>query len=284
MTSIAFIGTGRVGATLAIALHRAGMPVQHVASRSAASAAALASRLPGCRAVPVSDAARADLVFLTVPDDSIAAVADALPWRAGQHVVHASGATEVAALRAAADAGALTGGFHPLQIFSDPDTALGLLAGSSVAIEGPPPLEAQLHQLAAALGMHPIRLPPGARALYHGGAGFAASFLLSMLHEATRVWRAFGVSEADALRALLPMAQGTLTAAARKGLAQAIAGPASRGDFGVIARHLQALEQLGAPHAAFYRQMSRRQLDLLQSSGRLNESQCAQLRQLLAEA
>src|SRR6185295_5461330 len=106
---------------------------------------------------------------LTVPDDAIAPLAAQLPWRAGQRVVHCSGATEVAVLEPALRAGAMTGGFHPLQIFSDPARAGGLLAGSTVAIEGPPALEAELMVIAQRLGMTPLRLPPGARALYHGG-------------------------------------------------------------------------------------------------------------------
>jgi len=279
--SIALIGTGRLGATLAVALHRQGAEIAMVANRNVASAQQLAAQLGTCRAVTANEAAQADLVFLAVPDDALALVAAQLPWRRGQAVVHCSGATEVAVLQPAADAGATIGGFHPLQIFSDPARALGLLAGSSVAIEGSPELEAQLQQLAALLGMHPIHLPPGARALYHGGASYAASFLLSMLNEAVAAWRSFGVDEAQALQALLPLAHGTLAAAASKGLSAAVAGPVSRGDAGVIARHLAAFEALGAEHAALYREMTQRQLALVQATRRLSDEQAERVRRAL---
>ena len=281
MGSIAIIGTGRLGATLALALHRQGVEIAMVANRSAASAQQLAAQLGSCRSVTANEAAQADLVFLTVPDDALAPTAAQLPWRHGQAVVHCSGATEVSVLQPAADAGAQICGFHPLQIFSDPARALDLIAGSSVAIEGPPALEAQLRQLAALLGMHPIRLPPGARALYHGGASYAASFLLSMLKEAVAAWRSFGVDEAQALQALLPLAQGTLAAAASKGLSAAVAGPVSRGDAGVIARHLAAFEALGPEHAALYREMTRRQLGLVQATQRLSDEQVRRVRGVL---
>lgn len=279
--SLAFIGTGRLGSALALALARRGAAVAMVASRDAAKAGALAAQLPGCRAVPPAEAAQADLVFLTVSDDAIAPVAAALPWRAGQGVVHASGATEVSTLQPAADAGAEIGGFHPLQIFSDPQRAIELLAGSSVAIEGPPRLDAMLRQIAATLGMHALRLPAGARALYHGGASYGASFLLSMLAEAASAWAAFGISEEDALRAILPMARGTLDAAASKGLSAAVAGPVSRGDAGVVARHLAAFEALGPEHAAMYREFTRRQIALVQAAGRLSDEQALRLRQVI---
>ncbi|MGY4828236.1 Rossmann-like and DUF2520 domain-containing protein [Sphaerotilaceae bacterium SBD11-9] len=282
MNSIAFIGTGRLGHALASALHQRGVAVAMVANRNAATAQQLAASLPGCRAVDAATAARADLVFLTVRDDALAPLASQLPWRSGQAVVHCSGATEVSVLQPAADAGAAIGGFHPLQIFSDPARAIELLAGSTVAIEGPPVLEDQLRQLATALGMHPLRLPPGSRALYHGGASYAASFLLSMLAEVAEIWRSFGIDEAQLLRAVLPLAHGTLDAAQSKGLSAAVAGPISRGDDGVIARHLAALSALGPEHAALYREFTRRQLALVQSSGRLTDEQAARVRRIIS--
>jgi len=272
MGSVSVIGAGRLGSVLARAFDAAGLAVTRVASRGA-SAAALARTLRACESTPVEVAAGSDLVFLTVPDDTIGPLAARLPWRAGQAVVHCSGATEVAVLEPAARCGAAIGGFHPLQIFSDPERAPGLLAGSSVAIEGPPALEAQLRDIAARLRMRPIVLPPGARAAYHGGASFAASFLLSMLQEAAEVWASFGVSQDDALQALMPLAEGTLAAAASKGLPGALSGPVSRGDAGVVRRHVEALERLGPAHAAFYRELTRRQLQLARASGRLDEAQ-----------
>ena len=282
MCSIAFIGAGKLGSALAQALSLRGVAVSHVASRSSASAEHLAARIPGCLPVDATVAAQADLVFLTVSDDGIGPLAAQLPWRAGQAVVHCSGATEVSVLQPAADAGAEIGGFHPLQIFSDPQRAIELLAGSSVAIEGPPALETQLQQIAHTLGMHPLRLPPGARTLYHGSASYAASFLLSMLNEVVTVWHSFGINEAQALQALLPMARGTLDAAASKGLSAAVAGPISRGDSGVIARHLAAFTALGPEHAALYREFTRRQLELVQATQRLNEAQAERVRKIIS--
>lgn len=281
---IAFIGLGRLGQTLALALTTAGWPVLAVAGRRPAVAAALAARLTGCRALDAEQAvAAAQLVFLTVPDDAIAPLCRALPWRPGQAVVHCSGATELTALAAAAAAGAAVGGFHPLQIFADPAQALSLLAGSAVAIEAEPALLAELQALAGVLGMKPLQLRPGTRAAYHGAASFAASFLLSMLDEARQLWAEIGLPPDLALPALLPLAQGTLQAAQARGLAGALAGPISRGDVGVVAAHLQALDALGGAHGHFYRELSRRQLVLARQSGRVDAAALQRLAQLLGD-
>jgi predicted short-subunit dehydrogenase-like oxidoreductase (DUF2520 family) len=279
---LAFIGAGRLCSTLARAAALQGYPVVALASRNPARAAALAERVAGAQALDAQQAVdRADLVFVTVPDDAIAQTAAALTWHAGQRVVHCSGATEVTALEPARRAGALPGGFHPMQNVADPDRALDLLAGSSVAIEAPAPLHAELVDLASRLGLHPLTLPPGARALYHGGASFAASFLTSLLDEAVSVWQAFGATPEQALRALLPVARGTLEAAATRGLAGAVSGPISRGDAGVVARHVQALQGLGGEHAGFYRQMSLRQLELVLRADRLSPEAVQRLRDAL---
>ncbi|MGS0753337.1 Rossmann-like and DUF2520 domain-containing protein [Roseateles sp. GG27B] len=281
LRQLAFIGTGRLGQTLALAFAKAGEAVVAVASRGE-SAGVLAARLPGCQVMTAAEAVQAaELVFLTVPDDAIAALALALPWRAGQAVVHCSGATEVAALAAAALAGASVGGFHPLQIFSDPARAAGLLAGSAVAIEAEEPLQTRLQELARLLAMKPLQLPAGARAAYHGAASFAGSYLLSMLDEAVQVWAAVGIPADQALQALLPLAQGTLQAAGTRGLAGALAGPISRGDVGVVAAHLQAFDRLGGAHGEFYRQLSLRQLSLARLSGRLDEAVLQRFEELL---
>jgi predicted short-subunit dehydrogenase-like oxidoreductase (DUF2520 family) len=282
---IALIGAGRVALALALALQRAGWPLAAIGSRAPDSVAQRLAQVGAAVVRPLIGSAQqavdaAELVLLTVPDDQIENVVSGLTWRPGQAVVHCSGATEVAVLAAAARQGALTGGFHPLQIFSDPRRAAELLAGSSVAIEAEPPLRGTLEQLAAALGMAPITLPPGMRARYHASAGYAASALLVMLQEAVALWRSFGVDEAAALAALLPLSRGTLDAVAERGLAGALSGPISRGDVGVLGRHLADLARLGSDHEAFYRELARRQLGLAQASGRLDAEQLVRLTEL----
>ena len=118
--TVGFIGAGRIGIALARGLARKGYAVTAVASRSRDSAEKLAADIAGCRAMPdpQSLADSVELILLTVPDDAIATTCAGLKWRAGQAVVHCSGATELLALAPAASSGAHTGGFHPLQMFT----------------------------------------------------------------------------------------------------------------------------------------------------------------------
>lgn len=285
---IAFIGAGRLARTLAAAFHQAGWSVAAVASRSMESSRALAAGAGDCRAyAELQEAAdAADLVFITVPDDSLEPVATGLAWRPGQSVVHCSGATEVSVLAPAHAQGALIGGFHPLQLFAEPALALPRIRGSSVAIEAPPELESKLRELAESVGYRSITIPAGCRGLYHAATNYSGSFLLSLLREACDLWNGFGVSDEDALAAMLPLARGTLDAAESRGLAGALAGPISRGDAAVVRRHVADLAKTGKraeDAVAFYRTIARRQLALAKERGHLSDKEIARLAAAIEE-
>lgn len=135
-------------------MHLAGLNVVAVFSRDKRNVEALAARLPHVLAVSTVQGAvdASDLVFLTVPDDAIEATCASVTWRAGQCVVHCSGATELSALRSARNAGALVGAFHPLQMFANPAVALDTLPGCAVTIDAEPALAELLETITKRLG------------------------------------------------------------------------------------------------------------------------------------
>ncbi|WP_027801506.1 Rossmann-like and DUF2520 domain-containing protein [Paraburkholderia dilworthii] len=267
---LGFIGAGRLARCLALGFSRAGYPVTAVASRTPASASRLASQIPECVALddPQKIVDSADVVFLAVPDDSIGTSAHTLRFGTdaahGKALVHCSGASPVEMLVPARDQGASIGGFHPLYLFSGELVDLERIAGCSVTIEADGALKDTLTALAVALRCHPLSIPPGSRMLYHGAAHYAASFALCSLAECVALWRTLGFAEDEALRALLPMLAGTIETAREKGLPNALAGPVSRGDTGVVQKQLALFESLGGDHAALYGLLSRRAVALAQ--------------------
>src|SRR6202162_5028982 len=207
---LGFVGAGRVGTGLATGFAQAGVEVLAVASRSVASAQAFAKRVPGARVcAPQEVVDRVDLVFLTAPDDEIAAAASRIKWRAGSACVHCSGAAELDTLKKAAAAGALAGGFHPLHMFGEKGESPGALAGCAIVLAGPDALVEKLERLARVLGAKPLRLPEGGRALYHAAANFSGAFVIALIRETIALWGKLGIVEADALAALLPLLRGT---------------------------------------------------------------------------
>ena len=119
------------GTALAWSFAQHGLRVTAVASMIAADADRLAASIAGCTVL--SDGQQVvdgcDLVFVTTPDGAIAATCEQFRWRPGMAAVHCSGVTDVSALDHAARAGAMTGGFHPMQTFGDPAAAVRSLPG-----------------------------------------------------------------------------------------------------------------------------------------------------------
>jgi predicted short-subunit dehydrogenase-like oxidoreductase (DUF2520 family) len=280
---IAFVGGGPVAATLARALRHAGCQIAAIASRDARKAHAIARDLPGTVVAADAQAAAdaSDLVFLTVSDDAIRPVCEAIDWRPDHAVVHCSGATEREALASAAMAGAQVGGFHPLQMFADPVVALRTLAGCTITIDADDALAHTLEQLCVRLSCRAMRLPPGQRALYHASAYYVGPFLIALVQEAARIWERFGVSERDALQALLPLLEGTVAAARESGLVRGMGGCVARGDVGTVERHLAALEAYSPDVASLYRVLAARTVPLGVARGTLTVGVAEHIRALL---
>ncbi|MGQ0653546.1 MAG: Rossmann-like and DUF2520 domain-containing protein [Betaproteobacteria bacterium] len=265
---LGFVGAGRVGKGLSLALARAGYTVSGVSSRSG----------------PLSAhdvAGRSDIVFVTVPDDRIAAVTEKISWRKGQAAVHCSGAAELSVLDAAARQGAATGGFHPLQMFADPEVAASGLGRCAIAVEAQDWLESDLNAMVRRLGATLLRIPPGGRAAYHAAAHYAAAFLCASINEGVEVWKRIGIPPEDALPALLSLARGAMDAVERSGPARAMAGSIARGDLATVRRHVEALEKIDPKLCQHYCRMALKTVPMSLEAGGMDGARAAQIRALL---
>ena len=261
---LGFVGAGRVGKGLSLALSRAGYTIAGVASRSRGDAQ------------KVVDAS--DIVFLTVPDDAIAAVCRSLTWQK-QDVVHCSGAAELTVLEGARGG---VGGFHPLVMFADPEIAARSIAGAAIAVEADEPLLSRLKTMVDALRARLLVIPPGARAAYHGGAHFAAAFVCALLAEGVEIYKRIGIAPDDALTALLGLLRGATDAVAHSGPSKAMAGSIARGDIDTVRRHLAALDALDARFGEIYRALALKTVPLALAAGGMTPERAEEIRRLLS--
>jgi len=284
MTSVAtprlgFVGPGTVGTALARGLANAGYQVVLICGRNAERLHRATESIPGARAAESTQAVvdAADVVFLTVPDDAIGPVADALVWKAGKAAVHCSGASSLEVLDHARAQGADVGAFHPLQTFANPGQAERNLPGSAFAIEASAPaLEKSLAAMATALGGRPLVLR-GDKALYHASAVIACNYLVTLLDAAAGLWPHLGLSKADGLKALLPLVRGTIENLEAVGLPNALTGPVARGDVGTIERNLKALAKFSPEQVDLYAELARRTIPIARAKGTLSEPDAKRL-------
>jgi len=283
LPSIGFIGAGTVATALARALQGKGYPVMAVASRSFSSAQKLAALVSGC--VPFEDmqhaADSADILFITTPDDAISEVAGRIEWPTGKSVVHCSGADSSGILHKAKLDGAQTGVFHPLQTFAATEQRLKGLQGTTFSLEATEPLLTHLKEMADALGGHWIVLKPEDRLPYHASAVMVSNYLVTLLKLATDLWAGFGVTREEAIKALLPLIEGTASNIDTLGLPQCLSGPISRGDSGTVEKHLRDLENHHHDILEAYRELGLKTIPIALEKGRIDARKAREIEAVL---
>ncbi|ATB32783.1 DUF2520 domain-containing protein [Melittangium boletus] len=270
--SVVVVGAGRLGGALALALAAKRWPVRVLARSEESQRRARGLRL---QLATEKDVGQARVCLLCVPDKAVSPVAEEMKPRLarGAALVHCAGALSLDAL--GTPQGRVLGSFHPLVAVSD---ARDSLAGNSVAVSTRSKwLREVLERMAEDVGMRVLRVKEQHRAAYHAGAVLSAGGVVAALSAAVEALRVAGISEEDALAALLPLTRSALRGVEARGLAAGYTGPIARGDAGVVAAHLTALP---SEVAAVYRPLSLRGLELVQH--RLTPETRAALKQSLS--
>jgi predicted short-subunit dehydrogenase-like oxidoreductase (DUF2520 family) len=254
---LAFIGTGRVGTTLAYLARKAGYPISACYNRHALNRKIASEILgPSIAWVESAEAAAAlgDVIFLTITDNAIAEMSALLHARAKFRpeaiLVHCSGALNSAEL--------LTGftgktnlnvaSMHPLQAFPDPKTGIRKFPGSHCSIEGRS-IEGStdaiqfLEGFVRDLGGIPTHIKAEQKILYHAALVAASNFATSVMDFALELFEKAGLERSFALKAVQPLATANLENVFRLDTATALTGPFVRGDVGVIEKHREALRE-----------------------------------------
>lgn len=247
--TIGVIGPGRAGSALARSLHAAGYTIAAVGGRNPDNVRGLAGELNArpCQ-TPAATIDIVDLTLLAVPDDVIAPLAaemaGALCSAAGKAVVHLSGAQDRSPLGPlATQASMRTAVFHPLQTFRRGADAAANVHGSYFGIDADPPLRGLLAQMATDLGGFSFDLGPVDHALYHAAAVFAANYPTMLLAEAIALGVEAGLEPETARCGMTALLGGAVNNLRDLPPAEAITGPAARGDEGTIRKHLEALRR-----------------------------------------
>ena len=281
--SIGFIGAGTVGTALAIILGEKGYNFVGASRRSAAGPNVHGTLISNFRILPDNQAVAeaADLVFITTSDDAIASVAQEVRWRAGQSIVHCSGADSTAVLEPARQAGAHVGGFHPLQTFAGVRQAVENLPGSTFALEAEEPLLTTLKRMAEDLGGHWITLDAADKPAYHAAAVLTSNYLVTLVKMATDLWKTFDIPPDEAVTALMPLIRGTLHNIETVGLPNCLTGPIARGDTGTIQKHLATIGAKTPSLLPAYRELGLQTIPVALAKGKISQDRARELDTML---
>jgi len=217
MHSIRIIGPGRAGTSLAAALSARGWEFAGFCARGD----------------DLAHAARGvDVLVIATPDDAIAEVAAAVAPVAGTTVAHLSGSLGLDALAPHP----LRATVHPLVPLPNGEVgAARLSSGVTFAVSGAP----LGREMVTSLGGRMVEVADADRAAYHAAACIAANHVVALLGQVERVAASVGLD----LESFLPLTRAAVDDVAALGAGAALTGPARRGDWATLSRHLDALPE-----------------------------------------
>lgn len=263
MITLNVIGCGRVGQTLAALLHQhAQVQVQDLYSRSFSSAEQAAKFVRAGQ--PVAELAHmraADVWLLSVPDAQVGEAAQALADAqgaklAGALVFHNSGFLSAAVLQPLQALGCHVASAHPVLNFASPDTGVRQFAGTPCGLEGDASALAWLHIALSAIGGRCFEIASADKPLYHAAAVFSSNFTVVLQGIAQDAWHSAGVPP-ELMRPLTEaLLKSTVDNVLAMGPAQALTGPAARGDTAVVQAQGEVVKQWNAPAGELYKTLS----------------------------
>ncbi|MDQ1386411.1 MAG: hypothetical protein QOG65_3790, partial [Actinomycetota bacterium] len=180
--TVALIGPGRAGTTIALGLAEQGWRIVGVGGRAPdASSTVAAAAVLGTHAALVSEVARgAALVIVATPDRAIGQVLLAAEpsIEPGALVVHLAGSRGLDVFSPLLErrTGVRVGALHPLQTFPSATTGVERLAGAWAAVAGDP----HVAEIARSLGLRPFDLADSDRGRYHAAAVVASNHLIAL--------------------------------------------------------------------------------------------------------
>ncbi len=223
MAQVLIIGAGRAGSSMARALREVGHEVEGPVGR-------------GFHYEEIDD--RFNVVMVATSDDAIASVSSKIPASPKRVVVHLSGSLGLDVLNSHPRRGAL----HPLVPL--PTVELGshrLLSGISFAVAG----DEIVQEIVTSLHGNIVAVADEDRARYHAAACVAANHVVAVMGQVERIAESAGLS----VDAFLDLARAAIDDVARFGARNALTGPASRGDWATLERHLDAID--ASEHAGY---------------------------------
>jgi len=268
MYTVNVIGCGKVGKTLAklICQTRAG-EIQDLYSRSPQSAQNAAEFIGSGHVVRDLAAMRvADIWLIAVPDSQISGVSDALaqvsnavqaPNLDMPVAFHCSGFEPSTLLEPLQAKGFGVASVHPAMSFADPILSVTMFKGTPCAIEGDPRSTALLGKWVCELGGSAFELKTGNKGLYHAAAVFSANLNVVLQAVALEAWQASGV-QPDVINKLhAALLGGTTQNLLQMEPADALTGPAARGDERVVRLQHDIVKQWHPEAAQAYEVLSK---------------------------
>jgi predicted short-subunit dehydrogenase-like oxidoreductase (DUF2520 family) len=272
---VAIIGPGRIGQAMGRLLAESRVPIAFIVARKPA-AARRAVRFIG-KGIPTGLAdpklQGASVLLITTSDSAIAEVARSLAklgkgtdaWR-GKVVLHTCGSLPSGVLLPLQLRGAAIGSLHPYQTVPSPEAGVRNLRGCYWALEGDRPAMRVARSWVKLLGGVAFSIRPEEKTLYHLSAFMVCPTLVTLMAQAAALLKQAGVPLKISRPMLRQFVTETASNFAEMGARRALTGPAVRGDWATIRRHVAALRRSAPEFVPVYHSLLQAMLRLAGSA------------------
>ena len=155
------------------------------------------------------------------------------------------------------------------------------IPGTTFGIEGDDEMRTYLTRMALDIGGNPVVLKAEDKPLYHLSGVMLGGLLSTLAAVSAELWKQFGMSRDEGLKALVPMMRQVSFNLETSGIPGGVVGPYVRGDIGTIHKHLEAL-RLRAPHVLpLYCELALAGLPFIIEKGTLNSDNIEEIRLLI---
>ncbi len=251
-SGVAIIGPGRLGQALGRLLAQSQIPISFIAARHLDRARQAVRFIGRGRPLGLADPKlqSASVFLLTTSDSALAQVAEELAkqgsgkdvWR-GKVVLHTCGSLPSAILRPLKLRGAAIGSLHPYQTVPSPRAGVRNLRGCFWGIEGDRRALQVARRWVELLQGVAFPIHPKKKTFYHLSAFLVSPTLVTLMEQSTLLLRKAGVPLGISRPMLRQFVTETTKNFAEIGARRALTGPAVRGDWTTIRRHLAALRR-----------------------------------------
>lgn len=248
MITFNVIGAGRLGKALAVTLlQEKGNELLGVCNRSFSSTRqAVLDMDAGVAYACLDDLPKADITFITTPDDAIAEIAVNLAQRASllnsQVMVHCSGALNSDVLQPLKKRGYDVCSAHPLKAFGR-NPVENAFKDCPWGLEGDDAAISRLTPILQRLGAKPFEIQADKKMTYHAAAVMASNFVVTLASAAETLFANCGLTSKEAKSVTQFLMQSSFAnIIASHNSEEALTGPLMRGDVETISKHLQALD------------------------------------------
>lgn len=278
------IGAGKVGLSLALALHKKDLldwiydirDINSFGRELDLLKEKLINSYNSISNIP-------EIVFLTVPDDKIELALDEFlntkPDLNGKLIVHTAGSMNSDILKNARIQSALTASAHPYQTFIKPQPEL--FQGISWAVESKDKIQ-NLIEIIKSLGSNPYQLPPEIahdKVVYHASAVVASNYIHGLMELSKNMADLAGIPAKDFIK---PIVETSIENNMKATQDIPITGPMVRGDISAIERQIDSLKNTKFLKPFLYYSLGT--LEVVFNSSKIDKEIYEKLKQLLNDS